>query len=418
MKYLQIVSIFPALTETFVLRDARKMRQIGCDVFIGQLRPTGRRPTSSEFEDLRPFVVPANLLSLSGAAAILLFTFRKPKHIWECLRLVLGCFPDVINMLKLLYILLASMALAHRLRKSGISHVRGHHLHSEAVASMFVARLLDLPYSFKCYTAKIYYPRHIVVEVIREAAFIIADTLQVREFLNDLGGDPRRMHIVRNAVDLRDFPVRKQESLSNPPIILAVGRLDYKKGFHLLLSACAILRDEGLPFRCAIIGDGDEWSRLLVQRRELGLEEQIEMLGSLGFSDVQRWYEQAALLAMPSVVAPDGSTDGLPTVVIEAFTRGVPVVGSSTAGIPEVIQHGVNGFVVPAGSPNELASRMKELLLNEALCRKFAAEARRTAERDFDLDRNLRIVARLMFGQIMEQPSIAKSIVLDHALRI
>jgi len=138
----------------------------------------------------------------------------------------------------------------------------------------------------------------------------------------------------------------------------------------------------------------------------------------LGFSEVQGWYEQAAFLAMPSVVAPDGSSDGLPTVVIEAFTRGVPVVGSSTAGIPEVIQHGVNGFVAPAGSPKELASRMKELLLNEALCRKFAAEARRTAERDFDLDRNLRIVARLMFGQIMEQPSIAKSIVLDHALRI
>lgn len=416
MKYLHIVSTFPALTETFVLREARKMRQIGGNVVIGQLRPTGRRPTSAEFEDLRPLVVPAKLLSWSGAAAILLCTCREPRHIWECLRLVFGCFPDFVNMLKLLYILLASMALAHRLRNSGTLHVRGHHLHSEAVASMFVARLLDLPYSFKCYTAKIYYPRHILVEVTRKAAFIVADTLQVRDFLQDLGADPGRVHIVRNAVDLTDFPVRKQEPPSTPPIILAVGRLDYKKGFHLLLSACAILRDEGVPFRCTIVGDGEEWSRLLVRRRELGLEARVEMMGSLGFSEVQRWYERATLLAMPSVVAPDGSTDGLPTVVIEAFARGVPVVGSSTAGIPEVVQNGRNGFVVPAGAPGELASRMKELLLNQALCRKFAIEARRTAEREFDLDRNLQVVAGLMFGQVMDQPSRAGAIVLDHAL--
>jgi colanic acid/amylovoran biosynthesis glycosyltransferase len=298
------------------------------------------------------------------------------------------------------------MDLAYRLRHSGVAHVLGHHLHSEAVSAMFVAGFLRLPYSFTCHTVKSYYPRPILVEVVKRAAFVIADTFQVKGFLDSMGCDLRRVHIVRNAVVIGEFPMREQETVSDPPTILAVGRLDYKKGFHVLLSACSALVREGVHFHCVIVGNGDEWDSLLDLRSELKLEEQVEMVGNLGYTDLEKWYERAILLAVPSVVAPDGSTDGIPTVVVEAFARGVPVVASSTGGIPEVVHDGLNGFVVAAGSPEELADRMRELLSNSDLRHKLAAEARRNAERDFDLDRNLRVLSQLMLGKVQEEFSM------------
>jgi len=404
MKYLNIVSIFPSLTETFVFRELQTMRQMGRDVVIGQLRPAGRRPTASAFEDLRPCVVPAKLFSMSTLMGILFFAVAKPKQVWTCIKIVLKSLPDTAGFFKLAYILLASIGLAYRLRDSGIHHVRGHHLHSEAVSAMVIGALLGIPYSFTCHTVKTYYPRRVLMVVIRKADFIVANIFQVKQFLHSLGAHDSQVHLVRNGVSLREFPMRKAEPTTDLPVILAVGRLDYKKGFHVLVSACATLRDERVPFRCVIVGNGDEWSSLFMRRKALALEGHLELLGSLDFCDVQQWYERATLLAVPSIVGPDGSTDGMPTVIIEAFARGVPVVGSSTAGIPEVIHSGVNGFVVPAGSSRELASRMKELIGSRDSRQRFAREARRTVERDFDLDRNVRVITELISSRA-GQPS-------------
>ena len=415
MKYLNVVSIFPTLTETFVLRELRAMRQMGCDVMIGQLRPIGRRPAALGFDDLNSCVVRAKVVSWATLVGLVFFALKKPSAFWSNLKLVLSAIPDITNTVKLLYILCASTELAYKFRHAGIVHVRGHHLHSEAVSAMFIGGLLDVPYSFTCHTVKTYYPNKVVVEVVRRARFIIASIIQVRGFLYSLGATGSQVYLIRNGVCLSQFPMRVSEPTPEPPVILAVGRLDYKKGFHVLLSACAILRDESVSFRCVIVGNGEEWSDLSLRRRTLGLEKQVEMTGSLDFENVQGWYERATLVVVPSVVGPDGATDGLPTVIIEAFFRGVPVAASATAGIPEVIQNGVNGFVVAAGSARELANRMRELLSNRDLRRKFALEARHTAERYFDLDRNAQCLSELMSGQVAELGSETTPVLVSSA---
>jgi colanic acid/amylovoran biosynthesis glycosyltransferase len=397
MKCLNIVSIFPALTETFVVREIRALRRLGCEVVIGELRPAGRRPTATDCEDLRPLVMRASLPTLATVCGIGFFAATKPKRMWEFLRLVFAAYSDPKNLMKLLYIVAASISLAFRLRRAGLSHVRGHHLHSEAVSAMFVSGLLDVSYSFTCHTVKIYYPRRVLQETVRRADFVVANILQVKEFLHSLGATPSQVAIVRNGVSLEPLPARPAR-VDSIPVVLAVGRLDYKKGFHVLISACAALRDQGVRFRCVIVGEGDERSNLVSRRKAANLEEWVELVGSLDFCEVQRWYERATVLAVPSVVARDGSTDGLPTVIIEAFAHGVPAVGSATAGIPEIIHNGCNGFLVAAGSARELADAIREVLLNRDLRSKLAADARRTVERDFDLDRNARVLAQLMLG--------------------
>src|SRR4029077_2798091 len=99
----------------------------------------------------------------------LFFGTKNLKCIWTYIRLVLTALPDMVNTFKLAYILLASLGLAYRLRRSGLTHVRGHHLHSEAVAAMFIAGLLEIPYSFTCHTVRTHYPRSVLVHVVHRA---------------------------------------------------------------------------------------------------------------------------------------------------------------------------------------------------------------------------------------------------------
>ena len=395
MKYLNIVSVFPALTETFVYREIQSARRHGCEVVIAQLRDLNG-PSASGFDDLRSTVVKARLWSASVLLGTFYFTGRKPRLWLGFLRMVLGSFPDTVSALKLAYILTVSIGLAYRLRNSGISHVRGHHLHSEAVASMFIGGLLELPYNFTCHTVKTYYPRGVIRETIRRASFVLANIDQVKRFLIEQGADPGRVHLVRGGVSLPAFPLHDAEPREDPSVILAVGRFDAKKGFDVLLSACSILRDRKVRFRCVLIGDGDEWGELVAMRRATGLEAHVQMPGSLTFDKVRQWHRRAALLAVPSVLAADGSTDGLPTVIIEAFACGVPVIGSAVGGIPDAIQDRVNGFLVKPGDADELANRIEVLLKDRELRLKFVHEARRTAECEFDLDRNVQSLIGLM----------------------
>jgi colanic acid/amylovoran biosynthesis glycosyltransferase len=396
---LHVVSIFPALREVFVLRDAREMIRLGWTVFLGQLRPAGRRPRAIGFNDLRPHVSKVNLLSFEMAKGFVFCVRKLPKRTIELARICLRSWKEPWNLLKTVYILLASMQLSYRFRNSRLTHVRGHHLHSEALAAMFVGGFLEIPYSFKCYTVKLHYPRSIITEIVHRSDFAVADTLQVKAFLKNLGASDAQLHLIRNGVRLSDFSFRNSQDVSGNPVILAIGGLDYKKGFHVLLKACALLRGQGVDFRCVIVGEGTERQRLEDLKRRLNLNGDVHMCGKLSFAEIQSWYQRAAILVVPSVVAPDGSTDGLPTVVTEAFVMGVPVIGTDTAGIPEVIQEGSTGFVVPANHAEILANRIARLLENGELRSRFAGEARKLAEEVFDLERNSQVLSKLILGE-------------------
>ena len=407
--YLHLMSVFPALTETFVLREVQELRELGWNVTICQLRPRRNVPLAAGFGDLNTCAISVRIISLETVMGALYCCCRDPGLTWSYFKLIVVALWDVRTVTKLAYILVVSMLISYKVRHDEISHVRGHHLHSEALAAMFTAGFLRVPYSFTAHTVKTYYPHPIVIRIVRGADFIVAISDQVKEFLYSLGAEVSQVHLIRNSVKVKDFLRRTSQGVGDIPIVLAIGRLDYKKGFHVLLSACHSLRRFGLPFHCVIVGDGHERSNLLRLRTELHLEETVEMLGSLEFSEVSRWLDRSAVLAVPSVVAQDGSTDGLPTVIIEAFAKGVPVVGTRTAAIPEIIKNGINGFLVAPNSPEELALRLAELLERQDLRDQFSIEARQIVECDYNLDHNVRILAALILGNEAKQLSTESS---------
>jgi colanic acid/amylovoran biosynthesis glycosyltransferase len=414
---LHLISTFPPLTETFVLREIRRLRKIGLNVIIGQLRPLHRTPPAKGFEDLSPLVNGAGWFSLEMLKSLVFFSLRKPRQLAECLRIVLHSFGQPQHFVKMLYVLLSSMRLGYSLRNVPIEFVRADFLHTQALAARFLKSLLGLPYAITAYTVVAYYKRTVLEEIVNGAAFLIADTQQAREFLLSMGVPPERVHLIRNGVSIDEFPLRYGRAVAVPPIILGVGSLIPKKGFHVLLSACAVLRERGIPFRCALIGDGYERERLGNLKKTLGLDGSIEMLGYLSLAELRDWYYRADIFVMPSVVSPSGETDGLPTVVIEALASGLPVVATDTAGIPEIIQDGVNGILAPANAPEPLADGIQMLLKRRDLREEFSSKGRRLVENEFSLDRKVEALHDLILKHIASRSGLDLSEPFAEAIR-
>jgi glycosyltransferase involved in cell wall biosynthesis len=178
-----------------------------------------------------------------------------------------------------------------------------------------------------------------------------------------------------NGVDLDRF--QPDTAPREPGLILHVGRLVEKKGTKVLIEAVAGIAGAKL----AIIGEGPLRAGLERQSRELG--DRVRFLGALPSDEVARWMWRASVLAAPSVTATDGDAEGLPNVVVEAAASGLPVVGTRHSGIPEAVDDGTTGFLVPENDAGALAARLAELIGSESLRIEMGIAARQLAERRF-----------------------------------
>jgi len=186
-----------------------------------------------------------------------------------------------------------------------------------------------------------------------------------------------------NGVDLARFAPNP-----DPPVermIFHAGRLVEKKGTALLIEAFSRVADEFPDAKLVIAGDGPLRERL--QRQAAPLGDRVQFLGALLRVRIADMMRRAWLLAAPSVTARDGDAEGLPNVVVEATASGLPVVATAHAGIPEAVEDGVSGLVVPENDPDALARALRRLLGSAELRRAQSQAARHIAEVRFDLRR-------------------------------
>jgi glycosyltransferase involved in cell wall biosynthesis len=186
-----------------------------------------------------------------------------------------------------------------------------------------------------------------------------------------------------------------------------VGRLVDKKGFPDLLTACALLAAGGRDFTCQIAGAGPLAGDLAARIATAGLDDRVELLGPHSQDEVRRMVGGAAVLAAPCRVADDGDRDGLPTVLLEAMALGTPCVSTPVTGIPEAVQDGRTGLLVPERDPTALAGALDRLLADAALRSRLARAARELVERRFDLDQNAARMRSLLWSTPVAAGAIA-----------
>ena len=216
--------------------------------------------------------------------------------------------------------------------------------------------------------------------------------LPVCEFLGRrlvaLGAPPERVVVHRTGIDLRRWPYRERSAAADGRLrLVTVGRLVEKKGIEYALRAVRVLVDRGVDVEYRILGDGPRRDRLAALAAELGVTDRVHLQGRYGQQAVRDRVEGSDVLVATSVTAADGDEEGIPNVLKEAMALGLPVVGTRHAGIPELIEDGVSGFLVPERDENALADALQRLARDPGRWAAMGRAGRARIERDYDIHR-------------------------------
>jgi glycosyltransferase involved in cell wall biosynthesis len=230
--------------------------------------------------------------------------------------------------------------------------------------------------------------------VFRRAAVITGPSEDLCRRAERLGADSRRVRTVPYGVDARRFApdpgarsaVRQELGLGDEPVVVSAGRLVRKKGFEFLIDAAAILARTHANVHVLIAGDGDLRGEL-EQRARQAMPARVSLLGNRPQHEIARLIAAADVVAVPSVRDEAGNVDGLPNFALEALASETPVVATRAGGLPQAIDDGVNGRLVPERDTAALADAIAGLLDQPAVARLFGRNARERVIRQHGWDR-------------------------------
>jgi len=271
----------------------------------------------------------------------------------------------------------------------GAVHLHAHFLHTPASVARYAAAMTGLDYSLAGHAKDVWTtPDWELRAKLAEARFTVACTAAGHARLDALA--PGRVELVYHGLDRHLFGAPKAfgsrrdgTDPDNPVRLLAVGRFQPKKGYATLFEAVRQVRAE---IRLTVVGYGPLEAVLRAHVEALGLAHHVTWAGPLAQPAVRALYRASDLLLVASEVAPDGDRDGLPNVVVEALSQGLPVVATRAAAIPELVVDGVHGRLVPPADAGALAGAIEHLARDpEARRRMGAAGIQRVAD-GWDLD--------------------------------
>jgi len=228
----------------------------------------------------------------------------------------------------------------------------------------------------------------VYARTFREARLLLPVCDFLARRLVQLGAPPDRVVVHRTGIDLRRWPYQERHAASAGGLrLVSVGRLVEKKGIAQVLRALRLLRDRGIRAEYRVFGDGPLRESLMALTAELGLHEQVLFQGRQGQEAVREGLAQADVLVAASVTAADGDEEGIPNVLKEAMASGMPVVGTRHAGIPELVEDGISGWLVPERDVAALAAALARLAAEPERWASMGRAGRAKVEREYDIHR-------------------------------
>ncbi|MGQ9731691.1 MAG: glycosyltransferase [Candidatus Zipacnadales bacterium] len=392
LRIAYILNQFPSVSETFVLREMTQLEKQGLGIWPCALLPIHENdPIHRDAEPFLNRVVyrppPGSAQSLTSWLA---YCVRHPKGgvssavfaLTHALRWP-NCMREMASSLT------AAGHFARVVDELGIQHIHAQFGSRPATVGMLLAEMTGLSYSLSLHARDLFTSEStLLTQKLREAEFATVCTRFAYDRL--IATQPAavhgRIHLVRHGLNLTRFSMRHQPSPQ--PIIAVIGRLVEKKGHKVLLRALQLLRYQQGQLLVAIAGDGPLWDDLENMAEMLGVSRLVTFCGMLTEDEVQELLTRSRALVVPSVVAADGDRDGLPNVILEAAAIGTPIIASNISAIPEFVEHGKTGLLVPPDEPKPLADAISAILQDPVGASRLAHEARKRVMAEYDIHRN------------------------------
>jgi len=378
---------FPKFSQTFCYREIAELFRQGIRPAIFSLRGPDFGPDTTWD---RAIIATVHQLPEGNAfarladeaATSLPKPVRKTLHEWRRK-------PDSLRLHQATY-------TGTHLQKLGVRHVHTHFAGMAARTAFWIKKFFGIDYSVTVHANDIFVPANFEIglsEILSSASAVIAVSdfaaNQLRQRFPEYAA---RVHRIYNGIDPAKFYPAEFE---RPPLILSIGRLISKKGFDVLIDACARLRERGHGFRCEIIGEGPLFEELQARIHRQDLAEHVHLAGPKTQAEIAGRLSRATVLALPSRIDPDGAMDNLPTVVMEAMASALPVVSTNIGGISEMVRDGQTGLLVAQNDAAATADALSRLINDIELAQSFGRKGCERTKEIFSIEKNVRALRQI-----------------------
>jgi colanic acid/amylovoran biosynthesis glycosyltransferase len=390
-----LMSRYPAVSHVFIAREVQALRRLGLRIDTFAIHRSGARHvlTDEDGQARRDTyaVLPPRWPEFLGAHLYALAA--RPRRYLVALWLALGQPPaGRRGRLGGVAHFAEAVPIWRECRRRGLRHVHAHFTRPSADVARLASHFArgELTWSFTAHGVDIGLddPERLA-EKVRHAAWVTCVSDFGRAQLMALVEDHHwtKLHLVRCGVDTRDFaPPLRRDGEDADLRILTVGRTEPVKGHAVLLDAVALLAERGIDTRATVVGDGSLLPGLRRRAAELGIDGRVRFPGSVGQDRIRNHYAGADVFCLPSFA------EGVPVVLMEAMAMGLPVVASRVMGVPELVEHGASGLLVPPARPDLLADALQRLAVDPTLRRRMGEAGRAAVARRFDPE----VAARLL----------------------
>jgi len=396
MKIAFFVRFFPVLSETFILNQITGLIDRGHDVDIYALRP---RPV--DFQVVHADVERYHLMERTR------YFGDMPRN--YCLR-VLKAFALIIKRRAWLHpkpLLLALNILKYRReamslrilysavllvgKEHDIVHCQFGNLGPDVLRLKQIGAISGkLVTSFRGndITGYLQTKRICYRELFRKGDLFLPVSEVFRRLLIEKGCSPAKIAVHRSGVDLAKLQCSVLKQTNGELIrVVSIGRFVEKKGFAYAVKAIARIVDSGYKVSYNLIGDGELRSELERLIDQLGVGDHVRLPGCMPHSEVVSHLRNSHVLLAPSVTGTDCDQEGIPNVLKEAMAMGIPVIGTFHGGIPELIENGKSGFLVPERDVEALADRLAYLIDHPERWPEMGSRGRKRIEKYYDINR-------------------------------
>jgi glycosyltransferase involved in cell wall biosynthesis len=398
-----IVSGFPHLPETFILREMNELKKRSAVVSLFPLRRKNEPVYHSQAKPwmeqayFTPYISPAII------AANLYYLFRHPfKYLGLWMFTLWFSLPSPRLFVFIPGILTKAAYFTRVMQQIDVDHVHAHFATHPAAAAFMINWLAEIPYSFTAHAHDIFVNTAMLCAKLKRAAFVVAISEFNKRLMRKLCPAvlENKIHVIHCGVDPQRFYPVPRPTARTPWQLLCVASLQEYKGQRYLIEACHILRQQGLDFECRLVGRGKDLPKLERQIAESGLSDCVHLLGPKSQDEVADLMTAADAFVLPSVVQSNRKMEGIPVALMEALASELPVVSTRISGIPELVEDGVSGLLVPPRDAQALADALLRLYHNRAEAAAMGRHGREKVLAEFVLPDNVTCLNKLFLTYI------------------
>ncbi len=402
---------YPRLSETFILNEILLLEELGYPLHIVAMRNPGETKIHGDVERVKAPVsyVPDYFWQFFGAFML--------SHLRVLLRYPLSYLPAL------------HFAAWRSLKRWSSSTIKrfsqavyfvdrvvpdarfgqyyAHFSHGPTTLVFFASWITGIPYSFSAHAKDIYLQEdEFLRQKIHGAQFAVTCTGFNRKHMAGVAGSDAPVYRCYHGINIEKFTRNAALSRNGkPPVILSIGRFVPKKGFPTLLKAMHLLKEKGYAFSAYFAGGGPMADELQTLIDQFGLTANVQLINKLSQEELLDYYRKADIFALACEVQPDGDRDGIPNVLVEAMALEIPAVSTAISGIPELIDDGKNGLLVPQRNPEALAAALEKLINQPELALALGKAGRETVKQEFDNRQNVIKIGTLL-DDAMKSPAL------------